>query len=75
MPGHDGLLLRLGARLVPLPVARPPACYTLPMPILDAGVVAPDFAVTAHTGETVRLADLRGKPVVLWFYPAADTPG
>jgi peroxiredoxin Q/BCP len=43
--------------------------------MLDVGAEAPDFAVAAHTGETVRLRDLRGKPVVLWFYPKADTPG
>lgn len=46
-----------------------------PMPLLDVGDSAPDFAVTAHTGETVKLSDLRGRWVVLWFYPAADTPG
>jgi peroxiredoxin len=45
------------------------------MPMLNVGDDAPDFAVTAHTGEEVRLADLRGRPVVLWFYPVADTPG
>lgn len=45
------------------------------MPLLNTGDPAPDFAVTAHTGETVRLSDLRGKSVVLWFYPMADTPG
>lgn len=45
------------------------------MPELNVGDAAPDFAVTAHTGETVKLADYRGKHVVLWFYPKADTPG
>jgi peroxiredoxin Q/BCP len=45
------------------------------MPLLNTGDVAPDFTVTAHTGETVRLSGLRGKSVVLWFYPMADTPG
>jgi len=43
--------------------------------MLEIGAEAPDFSVSAHTGETVRLSDLRGKPVVLWFYPKADTPG
>jgi len=43
--------------------------------MLDVGASAPEFSVTAHTGETVRLSDLRGKSVVLWFYPKADTPG
>ncbi len=45
------------------------------MPLLEPGATAPDFTVTAHTGETVKLADLSGKSVVLWFYPAASTPG
>jgi peroxiredoxin Q/BCP len=43
--------------------------------MLQVGDVAPDFSVEAHTGETVRLSDLRGRSVLLWFYPKADTPG
>ena len=43
--------------------------------MLKVGEVAPEFTVQAHTGENVNLADLRGKSVVLWFYPKADTPG
>lgn len=43
--------------------------------LLEAGSAAPNFQVTAHDGTTVRLAELRGKKVVLWFYPKADTPG
>ena len=34
----------------------------------------PDHALTA-TGRLVRLSDYRGKNVVIWFYPKADTPG
>ena len=45
------------------------------MPMLEPGAKAPDFEVPAHTGETVRLRDLAGKYVLLWFYPKADTPG
>ena len=45
------------------------------MALLSVGDVAPDFAVQDHLGSTIRLADLRGKTVVLWFYPVADTPG
>ncbi len=33
------------------------------------------FSVQVHHGETVRLADLRGQKILLWFYPKADTPG
>ncbi len=43
--------------------------------MLELGTEAPDFAVTAHDGSTVRLSDLRGKKVVLWFYPKANTGG
>jgi len=43
--------------------------------LLRPGDPAPAFEAVAHTGETVRLADLAGRRVVLWFYPAADTPG
>lgn len=43
--------------------------------MLAVGTQAPDFTVTAHDGATVRLADFRGKKVVLWFYPKANTGG
>ena len=43
--------------------------------MLNVGDAAPDFEATDHEGRTVRLSDLRGKKVVLWFYPKADTPG
>jgi thioredoxin-dependent peroxiredoxin len=39
------------------------------------GEPAPDFTLTSDSGETVSLSDLRGKPVVLYFYPKDDTPG
>ena len=44
-------------------------------PMLEKGHPAPDFDLPDHRGNRVRLADLRGKRVVLWFYPKADTPG
>jgi len=43
--------------------------------MLEAGAVAPDFETQDHTGRLVRLSDYRGRSVVLWFYPEADTPG
>lgn len=43
--------------------------------MLNVGDPAPDFAVKDHTGATRRLGDYRGRSVVLWFYPKADTPG
>jgi AhpC/TSA family protein len=43
--------------------------------MLAPGDEAPDFTVQDHTGRTQRLSDYRGRSVVLWFYPKADTPG
>jgi peroxiredoxin Q/BCP len=43
--------------------------------MLNPGDTAPDFVGRDHTGNTVKLADFKGKPVVLWFFPKADTPG
>jgi thioredoxin-dependent peroxiredoxin len=43
--------------------------------MVDEGKPAPDFELESDSGETVRLSDLRGKPVVLYFYPKDDTPG
>ena len=44
-------------------------------PMRSAGELAPDFSTTDHEGRPLRLSDLRGKYVVLWFFPKADTPG
>jgi peroxiredoxin Q/BCP len=43
--------------------------------MLAVGSQAPDFAATAHDGSSVCLRELRGKKVVLWFYPKAGTGG
>lgn len=43
--------------------------------MLKVGDAAPDFEVTDHRGGRVKLSDFRGKKVVLWFFPKADTPG
>jgi peroxiredoxin Q/BCP len=43
--------------------------------MLRAGDRAPDFKLTTGDGDSVHLADLKGKPVVLYFYPRDDTPG
>jgi len=43
--------------------------------MLEPGTKAPDFTVKAHDGRSLSLSDYRGKKVVLWFYPKADTPG
>ena len=43
--------------------------------MVGEGQPAPDFELTSDSGETVRLTDLRGKRVVLYFYPRDGTPG
>jgi peroxiredoxin Q/BCP len=43
--------------------------------MIDEGTPAPDFTLASDAGETVSLASLRGKPVVLYFYPKDGTPG
>ncbi|WP_430592451.1 thioredoxin-dependent thiol peroxidase [Humidisolicoccus flavus] len=45
------------------------------MTLLEAGSTAPTFALPSSDGETIDLADYRGKKVILFFYPAASTPG
>jgi peroxiredoxin Q/BCP len=42
---------------------------------LEAGTKAPAFTLVADDGTKVKLADLKGNPVVLYFYPRDDTPG
>jgi len=43
--------------------------------MIDTGAKAPDFTLSDQDGSPVHLTDLRGKTVVLYFYPKADTPG
>jgi peroxiredoxin Q/BCP len=43
--------------------------------LVEEGAPAPDFELTSDEGGTVTLSALRGKPVVLYFYPKDDTPG
>ncbi len=62
----------------PTPAPTPPAAAKPPMPeaqLLPVGSEAPNFTTTAHNGQKVELAKLKGKPVVLYFYPKDDTPG
>jgi peroxiredoxin Q/BCP len=43
--------------------------------MVEEGKPAPEFELTSDAGETVKLSDFRGKPVVVYFYPRDDTPG
>ena len=43
--------------------------------VIDTGQAAPDFELPDQDGDHVRLSELRGRYVVLYFYPKADTPG
>jgi peroxiredoxin Q/BCP len=51
------------------------AAKEAPANVPAVGSEAPDFELRADDGSTVRLSDLRGQRVVLYFYPADDTPG
>ena len=42
---------------------------------MKIGDKAPDIDLSTETGEPFRLSELKGKRVVLYFYPKADTPG
>lgn len=41
--------------------------------MLEEGTPAPDFELASDEGERVRLSDVRGRPVVLYFYPKDDS--
>jgi peroxiredoxin Q/BCP len=43
--------------------------------VIEPGQLAPDFTLPDQDGNTVKLSELRGQPVVVYFYPKADTPG
>jgi peroxiredoxin Q/BCP len=45
------------------------------MPRLSVGDTAPDFTLVNQDGKSVSLSDYRGQRVVVYFYPAAMTPG
>ncbi len=70
------LVLALGAgcsRESSSPEQAAPAAFSAGP--LAQGAPAPDVTFGLHTGETLKLASLRGKPVVVYFYPKDDTPG
>jgi len=60
-----------------LPLARTSTVQetTMSETRLSPGDTAPDFTLISDSGEQVALADLRGRHVIVYFYPAAMTPG
>lgn len=78
-----GAIVLAGGLMLPLP--KPAQAYESPSlsgqteavkPVeLQVGMPAPDFTLTDQFEKTHHLADLRGKTVVLAFYPADMTPG
>jgi peroxiredoxin len=65
-------MLRTLPRLPPDPARGRSANIVL---VIGAGASAPDFELPDQDGELVRLSALRGRTIVLYFYPKADTPG
>jgi peroxiredoxin Q/BCP len=43
--------------------------------VIESGEQGPDFELPDQDGRAVKLSDLRGRPVVVYFYPKASTPG
>lgn len=43
--------------------------------MLEVGDKAPDFSLPSHSGDEVSLKDFRGRTLILYFFPKADTPG
>ena len=47
-------------------------CRTI-APMIEVGDMGPDFSLPDQDGREVKLSDFRGEPVVVYFYPKADT--
>jgi peroxiredoxin Q/BCP len=62
----------MGLSFVPCPLLITPLLVFI---VLQLGDQAPDFSLPTGSGDTFRLAQQLGKPVVLYFYPKDDTPG
>ena len=79
LPGALSAWLALGAAVAcsrPSDAGSAPAASAAAAQApLGVGAPAPDVTFALHTGERLSLASLRGKPVVVYFYPKDDTPG
>ena len=43
--------------------------------LLETGSLAPDFTLPNQNDKMISLSSLKGKKVIIWFYPKANTPG
>jgi thioredoxin-dependent peroxiredoxin len=75
VPALIGLGATLGCSRSQGDASESSAAAPSAMQPLAAGAPAPAVTFHVHTGESVSLASLRGKPVVVYFYPKDDTPG
>jgi cytochrome oxidase Cu insertion factor (SCO1/SenC/PrrC family) len=67
----------VGSRLMPriaVEVVSEPRKHRYDRRMLEEGKPAPNFSLPSDAGETVSLESLRGKPIVLYFYPKDDSP-
>ena len=62
-------------RRVRMPRGALATCKDMSMPALKPGSPAPDFSLPTGTGEVLSLKDLKGKKIVLYFYPKDNTSG
>ena len=76
------LLLAAACSHEPPPLGPPPTMASAAVPLAAAApgsiaidAVPPDFAATASDGTPIQLSALKGKPVVVYFYPKDETPG
>jgi peroxiredoxin Q/BCP len=58
----------------PPPASAAPASQPAPV-LLAVGTEAPAIVAEAHNGQKVNLSELKGRPVIVYFYPKDDTPG
>jgi peroxiredoxin Q/BCP len=57
------------------PATAPSSANAGDSPLLAVGADVPDVSAVAQDGKTVKLRELKGKPVIVYFYPKDDTPG
>ncbi len=75
-PGPASAPSAVAAAAQPVSSLTPPSSASATdSPLLAVGADVPDVSAVAQDGKTVKLRELRGKPVIVYFYPKDDTPG